>query len=279
MRTELHTGYGPVVVTVPSSYELVHPELKVIAIGAKTESKSLLSSGIGANFGAGLHMFRKLAAQWLVLICIIDVLKWESLWNAMDGEHWYHFFCFLTNWTAMITTAYFVLVAYGSKFSGHRTSTLYRRAAVLWQTATVFSLLATMVFWAAIFKPERYSQRADGRSTLCMFLSMNTHGGSLLLLGLDRGLALGAASSVPVLARDSSLGCLGFGCTYYTFHAVLHAVEGRWLYPFLAPSWPLLNAAVCCILFLCYSVVSAFERATRSQQASHATGSMKMQHV
>lgn len=209
-----------------------------------------------------LKIFRQGCAAYTLMIVLLSVSYNESLWGALDSERWYHFFFFLTSWSYLATTAYFALVAGACEpvlemggFSPLLCGGL-TLASRVWQVATTYSLLSTIVFWPAIFKKERYSHRDDGLAVDSMFLTINSHGISLLLLLADHAQAVSSGAALPFSMRAGLIWSLAFGAVYQLFVIIVHQFEGRWLYEFLNPAKPRANIAVYTVVVVCFGVVN-----------------------
>merc|ERR1719263_1141290 len=187
---------------------------------------------------------------------MVAIGSWESFWRMLDGDRWWYFFYFLTSWASLFATAYFALVGFRSAHkSGFLCSSWW--AGVLWHATTTMSLLATVVYWGAIFSTDRYMYRKDGLGPLLMGVSIHLHGVALALLLIDVGLTVNTSLSVTNSYHwNEGLGfTLGVGLVYQTVLVGVYLTEGFWVYAFMNPQRPLANFLTYTTLAICCWVV------------------------
>lgn len=189
----------------------------------------------------GLAFFRAIAFTYLFFINLMSVLTWEEFWLVLDDEKWYYHFAYFTNWTLIAECAYFALVAYdGFRQTSDLCSKLFCVSLVLQEIALLNSFLVTVVYWPALYNPERCS------SSKCFFLQLNVHGVASLLILIDMLLLKIRYPSRHVIFVAS------FGFTYHLFATFHWAITGSWIYDFLDwsnPAWLLVYIIFSALFF------------------------------
>ena len=182
-----------------------------------------------------LLLFRRIVCGWLVFSVILTVATWEILWKKMDGDRWYYYMYFFTNWTGLCTTLYFGLVS--QVVSTEYLPISSKAAGLVWHVATTASLISTVVFWSVIFVRRRHWDRADGRNWLCRFTMAQFHGGTLGLLLVD--MIWSCNTSLGVLGayelKESLFTFVAFVAVYQCWVICIRAFAGFWVYSFMNP--------------------------------------------
>lgn len=150
-----------------------------------------------------------LAALWAV-----SLATWETFWLEKDGERWFHYFNFCSNWMIILTTFYFL---------NKRYNTLAQNLSrYLWVICTVFSTIATIMYWSIL----HYSHRCNG---WCLLVTINIHGAPLALLLISY---VSDPMRYKVQKRDI-IPVTIVGMLYHMYLVIYYHLNGKWIYKFM----------------------------------------------
>lgn len=201
---------------------------------------------VQARYGAGL---------FLAAVKVWSVVTWERHWFALDGERWYYHFLFFTNWVLTLSSLFFLTSARACSASAAASpsslSLLDQAAFALLFAVVPLSVLVTVVYWLAIYNPERVTTLDN------LALQTTVHGGVLALVYTD--FATGRIDCRPIHV----LFPMAIGLLYHLFAGVLWRFTGLWFYPFLSikgKGWPIVYVAFGLFYIIAYVPVQTVLR-------------------